>query len=35
MFDVRLVGAVDDEGFAAAAPYETQVLLRSVARVLL
>jgi hypothetical protein len=31
MSDVRPVGTVDDEGFAAAAPYETEVLLGSVA----
>jgi hypothetical protein len=32
MSNVHLVGTVDDEGFAAAAPYETEVLLGSVAR---
>jgi hypothetical protein len=31
MFDVRPVGTVDDEGFAATAPCEKEVLLRSVA----
>jgi hypothetical protein len=31
MSDVHPVGTVDDEGFAAAAPYETEALLRSVA----
>jgi hypothetical protein len=32
MSDVRLVGTVDDEGFAAATPYETEVLLGFIAR---
>jgi hypothetical protein len=32
MFDVRPVGMVDEEGFAAPAPYKTEALLRSVAR---
>jgi hypothetical protein len=32
MSNVRPVGTVDDEGFAAAAPYETKVLLRSIPR---
>jgi hypothetical protein len=32
MFDVRPVGIVDNEGFAVAAPYETEVLLGYVAR---
>jgi hypothetical protein len=32
MSDVRLVGTVDDEGFAATAPCETKVLLGFVAR---
>jgi hypothetical protein len=32
MSNVRPVGTVDDEGFAAAAPYETEVLLGSVVR---
>jgi hypothetical protein len=31
MSDVRPVGTMDDEGFVAAAPYETEVLLRSIA----
>jgi hypothetical protein len=32
MFDVRPRGMVDEEGFAAPAPYKTEALLRSVAR---
>jgi hypothetical protein len=32
MSDVRPVGTMDDEGFAAAAPCETEVLLGFVAR---
>jgi hypothetical protein len=32
MSDVSPVGTVDDEGFDAAATYETEVLLGSVAR---
>jgi hypothetical protein len=32
MSNVHLVGTVDDKGFATAAPYETEVLLGSVAR---
>jgi hypothetical protein len=31
MSDVRPVGTVDDEGFAAATPYETEGLLESIA----
>jgi hypothetical protein len=30
MSDVHPIGTVDDEGFATAAPYETEVLLGSV-----
>jgi hypothetical protein len=33
MSDVRLVGTVDEEGFAGPAPYKTETLLRSVASV--
>jgi hypothetical protein len=32
MSDVRPVGIVDEEGFAAPAPYKTEALLRSIAR---
>jgi hypothetical protein len=32
MSDVRPVGMVDEEGFAAPAPYKTEALLRSVPR---
>jgi hypothetical protein len=32
MYDVRPVGTVDEEGFAALAPYKTEALLESVAR---
>jgi hypothetical protein len=32
MFNVRPRGMVDEEGFAAPAPYKTEALLRSVAR---
>jgi hypothetical protein len=31
MSDVRPIGTVDDKGFVAAAPYETEVLLVSIA----
>jgi hypothetical protein len=32
MSDVRPIGTVDEEGFAAPTPYKTEALLRSVAR---
>jgi hypothetical protein len=31
MYDVRPVGTVDEEGFAAAAPCKTETLIRSIA----
>jgi hypothetical protein len=32
MSDVRLVGTVDEEGFASPAPYKIEALLRSIAQ---